>query len=342
MKNKLMKSRMLLLILWMGAMIFIFSFSALFYPSYYPKKELDFLSDYYTQFLFQDENPDIQTILEIMEKQTAYPYLFVKYDWSNGKAINLSSELYQALRIDENSIPQWKQNDDVALVNLNMKNMCFEEAGEPYLQVGDGIYKVIGFYRDEKDDSLEETPYFINIYANSFQSEKQYDSLIVDFGTEINRQKNLQIVLKNFPNAQMYHWTGDVSGRMDARPAFVMVITLCGIVVCFNCIGFVVTWIQSFFFEFEVRKMVGGDDRSNHKLLLKHYASLLGIVCVAAAVSSEVIYVVIRHIPFLRSTRALFGTSLHVIPYVFAMISTFLISFIATEITFRKLRGARK
>ena len=292
---------------------------------------MDFLSDYYSGYSFEDRKLTLEQLIVIMKNEGIQDY-YIKYNFSNAKGCEFSDEFLNKLKSDE-TIELFPKAANVAMVNTENKNLCFKIDGNNYINSGEDLFKVIGFYIDKQDEILHQTPYYINITSSEIKDRNDFDHVIIDYGTIENQKKKSDLISKKLDAISIYNWSGNISGLINVRPVYIFVIALCALIVCLNCIGFIKIWIDSFSYEFKVRKLVGGTDSSNDRLIIKDLLIIYLIADVGALITSKILFFIIRMTNTLPNIRGLFGLELHALPFISASLSAlFLVLFITVII----------
>ncbi len=112
-------------------------------------------------------------------------------------------------------------------------------------------------------------------------------------------------------------------------------ILICAVIVSMNCISFAQAWISSCREEFEIRKMIGATDGSNHQLLLKRFV-LMGIVALVVSwILDEITFTVLRSMRSLVHIRLLLGRYFYLDSILLAFLSMMLVIFVVLEIQWK-------
>ena len=140
---------------------------------------------------------------------------------------------------------------------------------------------------------------------------------------------------QDFPEAEIHKWGRKQIGLVNTNPTMVGLILICAVIVSMNCISFAQAWISSCREEFEIRKMIGATDGSNHQLLLKRFA-LMGIVALVVSwILDEITFTVLRNMRSLVHIRLLLGRYFYLDSILLAFLSMMLVIFVVLEIQWK-------
>lgn len=324
------KSAMLFLIYSISVFIFVLAYNVCFGQEYQKVKDCDLLSDSYAVIRFEGNKPNIQTLNE-WAKDAPCHYILTVMEWSGGKTVAFTEEFFRDMKIELSYLEGIKADADVAIVNEDALDMCYEAEDGRYLKMHGIAYKVIATYRDDKDQELEETDYYLNQNAKSLSESNDYDLLLLDpvagapLKTVVNGWKEA------FSNTTVSEWNGAQQGMIDTRPYFMMVTMIVAILLCVNCVGFSNEWVKAQIPEFGIRKLVGATERQNHWLLVRRFFKIFFTSYGCGLILALLTLCVLKNASAFHSTRSLFGTYLYGKSVFYSGISVAGIGFLITE-----------
>ena len=337
MKRLRTKSALLFLIYFISVFIFALAYNACFSQEYEKIKDCDILSDSYAVIRFNEEKPDFQTLNEWVKDAPCH-YVIGVMEWSQGKSISFTEEFFRDMKIDTSYLNDIKPDADVASVNEDALDMCYEGENGRYLKLHGIAYKVIAIYKDYKDDKLNETYYYLNQNAKSLQGKKWYDVVLLDPVAGAPLKTVVNMFKETFTDISVSEWTGAQQGIVDTRPYFVMVTMVVALLLCVNCVGFSNEWVKAQVPEFGIRKLVGATERQNHYLMLKRFLTMFFVSYGCGLLLAMIALYTLKNTSSLSATRGLFGTYLYGKSALYAGISVAVIGFLITEYSLLFLR----
>lgn len=331
MKHFQKKSVMLIMIYTISIFIFSLAYNICFRTEYQTIKDSPILSDSYAIINFNGKNAEIKKLNQWAKNENCHYFMTVS-EWSQGKTAAFSDVFFKDMKINTLDLSTIENNADVAVVNKNALDMCYEIAGKLYLKMHGVSYKVIATYEDSQDDKIYETFYYLNQNAKSLQNNRGYDYLLLEPVAGENLEEITESFQQAFPNTSVFVWNGNKSGGMDNRPYFVLVTMLTAVLLCINCIGFSNEWIKAQIQELGVRQLVGATNRKNHLLLLKRLFGVFFISFLWGILLAVATLFILHQITALKATRNLFGTYVYAKSIFLAGGSVWIIGVILMEI----------
>lgn len=333
MKNYYMKSRMLFSIIMMSIVIFILAYGAYIMSFMQEKKDVAYFSNHYLTSEFQEENPTIASVLKILD-ENEYSRIAFLDKMSGYQFVPFDTELFEWLDINANQYTKMKKTGNYAFVSQEKKNQCYLENGQYQIDICGKQYCVLNFF--DVTDKVDIADCYINVQAENAQDCNMYESLVIDLGKK--RGKNVKSKLKKyFSDAEISAWDGKEKNIIDTSDIYFYVVALCAVVLCVNCSSFTDMWVKSYEKELNVRMLVGADLKGNHLFLIKEYFHLFVKASVVGIIVALVLYKIFYLHSDLTFVREIFGSHIRILSVLLALVSVWVITYVALELRFRML-----
>lgn len=329
MRDIILKAKMLWLIMVMSLFTFSLGFSAMSKVWHEPEKDYGILLDDYWSIQFSEEHPTIETVLDKINLLQV-PHCIISFGSWTPSVAKFDQELFRALKI-HSAIKDYVEGENVAVVNTNYQDMLWRENDQTYVTVGENDYRVLGYYDNDEENTMTMPNLYLDIRSKGIKEIIDYYAIYVD-----SAKKDISEELRqDFPEAEIHKWGGKQIGLVNTNPTMVGLILICAVIVSMNCISFAQAWISSCREEFEIRKMIGATDGSNHQLLLKRFV-LMGIVALVVSwILDEITFTVLRSMRSLVHIRLLLGRYFYLDSILLAFLSMMLVIFVVLEIQWK-------
>lgn len=295
------KNIILIIVLFMSIFIFQLGNNAMLLPRIEKKTENSYLIK-----VNNEENPTIGKVIERIGK-LKYRRLDFSYEEYAYEVSKFTKKFIEEVKISFTDKDSINKKENTAVVNKKYKEMVFQKKGKEYINCRGHEYRVIGYYADNRDSTIEEKLFYINICSSSIANDNHYNLIEIQ-GNGSLKESSLKRILKKELGSFEIRKSND--GYIDTREVFVFELFLCALLVIFNCVGFIQKWINYQKREISIRLLVGA---TKEKIIKLYFTRFFMIICISflfGTIISTTIMDSIRKTQVLNATRNLFGTSL--------------------------------
>ncbi len=312
------KNIILIIILFMSVFIFQLGNNAMLSSSNDNEK-----SDIYVIKTLNEDNPSIGEVVTYFKKN-GFQNISFSSDFNHHAIIGFTPKSIHDLKVNLNINLSLCKNKNTAVVNKQYRELVYKKNGKEYINYRGDEYNVVGYYIDKKDDSLMGKNFYINTDSPSIRSDNYYDTVkIQDFGNY--KRNQVKKVSKEIFNSFR---EGDEHESIDTRETYVFILFMCGLLVIFNCIGFVLKWLKYQKNEISIRLMIGATKSKIIKLLFARYFAIISLSLLLGTTLSLIVLKVARETDILSNVRLLFGSSLFPASILLSMLEIMFIGYI--------------
>ena len=279
-------------------------------------------SDIYVIKTLNEENPSIGEVVNYYKKNGFQNISFLD-DFARHAIIEFTTKSIHDLKVRLNANLSSYKNKNTAVVIEQYRELVYKKNCEEYINYRGNKYNVVGYYMDKNDDPLMEIPFYINTDSPSIKSDNYYNIVkIQDVG---NDKRNLvkkvsKKVLKSFQESDGHEY-------IDTREAYVFILFMCAFLVIFNCIGFIVKWLNYQKNELSIRLMIGASKSKIIKLLFARYFAIISLSLLLGTTLSLIVLKVARETDILSNVRLLFGSSLSPVSILLSILEIIIIGY---------------
>lgn len=306
------------------------------FPHYEKEKDIEFFSDNYVVLSFDYTDETIEQMI-LLSNHDGIKDMAIIFEETNTKALSFSDDFFKNIGVNKESVDGFEINEEVAMVNKEHMDICYDKKDEKYISSQGVEYRVIGIFEESNLSKYDDTYAYLNLDSEKIKKVKSYSCLIYDTNSKKDSQNIVDFLKEKFKEAEVKIWDGTRFNSYVMRSIYVYVIFICGLILSFNCIGFTKNWVTSHRAELGVRRIVGGSKYRINIWLIKRYLLLTIISCLTGTILAAGIMKLLEIFEDFSSLRLLFGIRLHFVPVAFSWLLILLIGGCISEIYCLKL-----
>lgn len=177
----------------------------------------------------------------------------------------------------------FKYNKNVAVVSELMKEKCIDFNGIKMIQIGNGYYEVIGFFKHKEENAINpDSHIYYNLFSENMlneesgtigqiviESDLEYDTLL----NRVNEKHSINQV--TYPARISFRER--LSLALFSQSITIVPLCLVLIAVILNSINITINWVNNNKKELVVRKICGANMRNLNWLLIRKYLILTSV-----------------------------------------------------------------
>lgn len=280
-------------------------------------------SDIYVIKTLNEDNPSIGEVATYFKKN-GFQNISFSDDYARHSIIEFTPKSIHDLKVNLNINLSLCKNKNTAVVNKQYRELVYKKNGKEYINYRGDEYNVVGYYIDKKDTPVMETPFYINTDSPSIKNDNYYNTVkIQDFGNY--KRNKVKKVSKEIINSFR---VGDEHEDINMKEVNMFILFMCALLVVFNCIGFIVKWLNYQKNEISIRLMIGASKKKIIKLLFVRYFAIISLSLLLGTTLSLIVLKVARETDILAGVRLVFGSSLSLISILLSILEIILIGYI--------------